>query len=740
MGNQSHPSLPADQVTPGDPRYQYGLSRPDPSVGITCEYDVSIPVRDGVVLKADVYRPDAPGKYPVIMGLAPFPRQDNAMFGVDDQGGTGTRLQLFEQPNPEFWIPRGYVYVTVSPRGFHGSGGAAAVMDAQEAQDFHDAIEWAAVQSWSDGSIGLLGISYYAFSQYKTAALRPPHLKAIIPWEGLADSYRDIAYRGGIPSLFGLSFGVLVDVQMQQKSERDGYLRMVRKHPLRDQLWADRSSPPDLESIEVPMLSVGNLNDIDLHLRGNVEAFQAASSPHKRLRLYSGTHWGSAYQPWALRVMLRFFDHWLKGRDTGLEKEPAVDVELRTGPGSFTHVYGDAWPLPQTRWTRLHLNAGTRTLHSGEATQEQAVKLGWGRTGGISRQVSFRTAPLPEDVAIAGPLSCRLWVSSTTRDTDITVEVRDLDERGESTMFAYYLHGAKDQPVTRGWLRASHRALDPERTLPHRPYHPHTVNEWLTPGKPVPLDIEIWPTSMLFKAGHRIELTVHAGRHLRSGETVLTPRRLPVPVRVPAYQTFTRYNGRTTVHTGGVHACWLDLPVIPAPTTPARQISVTAKGFVPAIGSGRLGDRFDWVNDSVGYHTSTEQSGLGLWDSQVLRGSGSHNPETWGTVLPWAGRFAYRDEIEGHTGSIEVPPQITSSEPGVAGVRIATAPAPAGTEFQVETRLGDRPWHRVDSALVAPEFKLPVEEQGQLSVRARLVRPDSDLATGWSPTATADVR
>ncbi|MFE0678559.1 CocE/NonD family hydrolase [Streptomyces sp. NPDC058867] len=727
-------SLPASEVSPGDERYTYGLSRPDPAIGITCEYDVKLPARDGVLLECDVFRPDKEGQYPVIVALAPYTRAGDGMpmIGVEDRGGVGTRLELFEQPNPEFWIPRGYVYVTVNPRGFHGSEGKHQAMLQSQHEDFYDAVEWAAEQPWSTGKVGIAGISYYALSQYGAASLRPPHLCAAIPWEGLTDPYRDILYRGGIRCGFGTMFMFMMDSLKNEALWRNSYLRKVFRHRLLDDTWLERGSGLDLSTIEVPLLSVGNLSDVDLHLRGNVEAFMAASSPHKKLRLYAGTHWGSAYQPWATREMLRFFDHWLKGADTGLEREPAVDIDLRTGPDTFTHVHGDSWPLPQTEWLRLHIDTGRRTLDRGEVAEEHTAQAEWGQRGGRSRRVTFGTEPLKQDLSIAGPVTCRIWVSSTTRDADITVELHDIDADGQETLFPYYYHGSDDEPVSRGWLRASHRALDPERSLPYRPFHTHAQNDWLTPGVPVPLDIEIWPTSMVFKAGHRIEITVHAGPHKRRGERGKLGGRNADQKRSGVYRIASRGSGRTTLHTGGRFASWIDLPTLPAQTRSAQVVTVQDGTFQPKVSTGRIGDTFEFVNTGVDYHTSTETSGLGLWDSQLIRGSKSHNPETWPLVVPWSGTYTYRDETTGGVGSIALPPQLAPAADGTLHVTLGTRPTPPETRFEAEVRHASGPWQKVDPAVVASQFILPVTEPGVVEVRARLVGPRGN-ATGWSP-------
>ncbi|MEU6559322.1 CocE/NonD family hydrolase [Nocardia nova] len=738
----------------GDGRYDYGLSQPETGATMTCEFDIDIPVRDGVTLKGDLYRPQS-GAVPVIANFAPYPRRGPINLGLDDTGGVGVEYQWFEQPNPEYWIPRGYAYLTVSGRGFSGSAGQPAAFNTQEGEDFYDCIEWAAEQSWCDGNVGLLGISYYAFSQYRVAALKPPHLRAIVPWEGLNDPYREAAYRGGIPGFFGRTMAFMIDNMKTAKFRGFSHKHLVGDHSLIDDDLDDVQTV-GLENITVPMLSVGNLNDPDLHLRGNVEAFLASPGPHKKMLLYSGTHWGSAYQPWAHRTVLRFFDHWLKGRDTGIYDEPAIDVELRTGPGSFRHVYGDQWPLPQTQWTRLHLDAADCSLSETPADVAAAVKADWKFDEGVSRRVSFTTPPLPVDVAIAGHVAAHLWVSSSTDDADLIVELRDLDEAGNETRFAFIHHDARDEPITRGWLRASHRELDPDKTLPYRPYHSHRRRAPLVPGEPVELDVEIWPTSMVFKAGHRIQLTIHTGLYLRRGEAKTHKTRFGGRVQlVNSYQDLSTNRSVTTFHTGPNHPAWLQLPVIPASPNLEHQVAIVDGGYAPEWpGTARspqfspagitaaLGDTVSWSNVSAGYHTSTE-SVLSLWDSQLIRGTRSRNPATWGTTMAWAGTFEYRDEIDGAGGVVSVPPGL-HLDPATRDVVVTLALAPLAckatgrVQFRVRPsggEIADDTWEAIETSEL--ECVITTAGGGTLDVRVQWTNGDS--LTPWSPVATIDL-
>lgn len=753
--------FPSSRSAPSHPfvddgRYDYGLSQPEYS--ILLEKDVRIPMRDGTELRGDVFRPDATGRFPVIMAEAPYPRYIKVQPGVDDTGGVGTRYQQFEQANPEYWVPRGYAYVTINTRGYGGSNRPSAFLDYQEAVDYYDAIEWAASQPWSNGKVGLFGISYYAMSQYFAAALRPPHLAAIVPWEGLLEPYRDIAYRGGILSRFVVMFALMMQVTADRPVRSKNFTRLLLTHPYLDDLWTYGTGlidgrtdtpriPDDVRLIEVPMVSVGNLNDPDLHLRGNVNAFVGASSREKKLLLYSGTHWGSAYQPWANRTVLRFFDHYLKGRLTDLEREPTVDIQVRTGSDTFTHVYGNQWPLEQTRWTRYFLDARREELVPENPEEEASALAVWRKEPdvGSSKQVTFRSPPLEEDVTVAGPITAHLWVSTEGRDVDLTVELRDYDPQGRETRFAYVIPGSPDEPVTRGWLRVSRRALDPERSRPYQPWHLHSRSDWLTPGVPVEVDVEIWPTGMVFKAGHRIALTIHCGKYKRKGEAYFRARPLPflpaITLRNSLYQAYSPPAGETRIHTGGEFASWLELPVIPPDPAPAHRVTIRDDRFEPVDVRGEMGDRFEWTNAGSDYHSVTEASGLGLWDSQLVRGGRSHNPETWWLKLPWAGTFVYRDMVSGFEGAIAVPPRVPARvAPGERiPVLLGIEQPPEKIGFDVQFREGGGEWRMVKEGLTGKETELDPFKAGTYAVRCRLRSLEEDVHTDWSPAVTFEL-
>ncbi|MFF2060916.1 CocE/NonD family hydrolase [Streptomyces sp. NPDC058200] len=568
--------------------------------GMRIEWDVPIEMDDGTVLRADVFRP-VTGPAPVIMTYGPYAKglpfsrgypsawEAMARDHPDTVAGTSNRYQNWEVVDPEKWVPHGYACVRVDSRGTGRSPGRVDPFSPRETRDFHDCIEWAGTRDWSNGRVGLNGISYYAMNQWQVASLRPPHLYAICPWEGAADFYRDGSHQGGIRSTFwdnwydmqvktvqyGIgeaggrnpSTGQLICgddllTPAELAANRTDLGADIAAHTFDDRYHRDRSAHWD--AIDVPVLSCGNWGGQGLHLRGNVEGYLRAASPHKWLEMHGHAHWPLFYTDYGVALQRRFFDRYLKDEPNGWEDRPPVQLQIRHVDATFTPRGESAWPLPATRWTRLHLHPG-RTL----AAPEPAT-AGTAQFAALGDGLEFTTGPLPEETEITGPLAAKLFISSTTTDADLFLVVRVYAPDGEEVVF----QGALDPhtPVAQGWLRASHRRLDPDLSTPYRPYHPHDGAEPLQPGTVYELDIEILPTCLVIPAGYRIALQVrgrdyvHPGpvarlSNLKNDLTGCGPFLHNDDLDRPA----GTYDGHTTVHTGAPHASYLLLPVIPAP-------------------------------------------------------------------------------------------------------------------------------------------------------------------------------
>ena len=573
--------------------------RIDTADGMVVEWDVGIRMDDGLVLRADLFRPAAPGRYPVILSYGPYAKGLPFQVGYPDQwrrlidghpevlrGSTG-RYQNWEVVDPEKWVPDGYVCVRVDSRGAGRSPGFLDPFSPRETRDFFLCIEWAADQEWSSGKVGLLGISYYAINQWHVASLHPPHLAAICPWEGAADWYRDMARHGGMVCVFWgnwmekqvitVQHGVgdrgpvnpttgqpvagpetLSDADLV--ANRVNLRRAILSHPLDDAYYRGRS--PDWSRVTVPLLSAANWGGQGLHPRGNFEGFLRAASREKWLEVHGAEHWTEFYTDYGLGLQKRFFDHYLKGVDNGWERQPPVLLQVRHA-GRFVARPEDAWPIPRTRWTRVYLDAGSRALSPQPAPQAGTVEY-----DALGDGITFSTPPLPQETEITGPAVAKLFVSSSTSDADLFVVLRVFDPVGREVDF----QGALDPhtPIGQGWLRASHRRLDGALSTEWRPYHSHDRFEPLRPGQVYALDVEIWPTSIVVPAGYRIAVTLLGKDFERPGaglqmKTFVNQMRGSGPFlhTDPEDRPDAILGGRTTIHTGGAHASYVLLPVIP---------------------------------------------------------------------------------------------------------------------------------------------------------------------------------
>lgn len=541
-----------------------GLSQPQDDE-LVVEKDVAIEVRDGSRLFADVFRPDRAETVPAIMTIGPY-QKDKVWLPPDDLEEEPNPYLNWETANPLWWCPRGYALVRVDARGSGTSPGASEPSSYQEALDAYDCIEWIARQPWCSGNVGTLGISYHAAFQWRVAGLQPPSLKAIIPWEGRADQYRDQAYHGGIFASGFLSAWHTRHTahHLLGRARRDNpdafhndMLWTYMRNDLDSQWW--RLNSARWELIEVPMYAVGNWGGFSMHLRGSTEAYLCAASPHKKLRIHSGTHIHPFYSEEGRLDQLRFLDHWLKGIDTGIMDEPPVKLQIRTGGGRtpYEFRFEDDWPIPRTDWRRLYLRvdadadgAGVLTFDGPGPDGQVSYAAGpVSKPGPRPPGVSFQTDPLPADTEITGPIVLNLWISSTSEDADIFATIRNIDPAGEDVCEVGQ-QGGSVPCVTKGWLRASHRKLDPARSLPYRPYHAHDERWWLTPDEPVECQVEIWPTSMVFRAGHRLRLDIGPVDGIGSG---------------PYTHVHADYHdgARNTIYAGQGTPSYLLLPVIP---------------------------------------------------------------------------------------------------------------------------------------------------------------------------------
>ncbi|KAH8891374.1 X-Pro dipeptidyl-peptidase C-terminal non-catalytic domain-containing protein [Thozetella sp. PMI_491] len=580
--------------------------------------NVSIPLKASKLpVRANVYLPlsdDPTAKFPVLVTYGPYGKDipyktfyAKSFSEVNPEHRS--EYSAWETPDPVYWTREGYAIVRVDERGLGQSPGLLDTMSRGTSECFFDVVEWAAEQSWSSGKVGLLGISYYAGSQWRVAARRPKGLAAIIPWEGMSDYYRDRCRHGGIFSnkFIGFWWNRQVLVNQYGRAGRskltfppdgpgargqedtiegdlpDDVLVANRKDQTKDN-EANRFRDDDyyssteyrLEDIEVPLLSVANWGGILLHLRGNVEGYTHAGSKNKWIRFITGRHDLPFYYHEEVEVQKSFLNAFLKGQDTvGWTvpgKVPPVNLTLRKGNIGFNDAEKEkgypkreesAWPIPRTQYTKFYLTPDlglTRDLPAaGEAKQVSYKALG---SMEAEEKVSFTTAPFEEETEITGHIVAHLNVSVTPENTggetdiDLFVTLRHIDPSGKEV---FYTGTAGDPvPLVKGWLRVSNRKVHDESPK-HRPWFPY--REYLSTdvlpvkaGEVYSVDVEVWPTNVIVDKGGKLVFEVSSGDTQGSG---IFQHNSPVD-RAPS-----KFAGLNHVHFGGGYENYVTLPVIP---------------------------------------------------------------------------------------------------------------------------------------------------------------------------------
>ena len=535
------------------PRCDYG--RAAEFTGFIEEKDVSVPMRDGVNLSIDVYRPDTNEKLPVLLAFAIYNKDLQGPAVSDALPPQPAWSTLWTGPleagDSRFFASRGYVHVIGSPRGVGKSGSGG-----DRWWDSYDLIEWIAEQPWCDGNVGMVGISGFGAEQLHVAKQRPPHLKAIFPLDsrgayGPFGGFRD-EYPGGVIHLFRFLIGIYSAFHQNRGApgelppEKEELWRKAMENPdyrMYPHLYnvvaqKGQHMPPFFELLINPYdseaaveKSEAEFANIDVpthtgsgwyaytyktHLNGCQTWFERINAP-KKLTLGGPAHLERPFRSYH-REMLRWYDHWLKGLDTGIMDEPPVKVWVM---GANKWLTATDWPLPEIRWTRFYLNSWER-LTDREFTAgsvddaippDTFVQMPPTHTNQVQR-LQYLTDPLSEDMLIVGPSALHLFAEIDQDDTNWIVALNDV---GPDVSVMSAREGERERPadtpgreLTRGWLKASHRALDDARSRPGRPWHPLTreAQAPVTPGEIEEYAIGITSTANLFRKGHRLAVDI----------------------------------------------------------------------------------------------------------------------------------------------------------------------------------------------------------------------------------------
>ena len=570
--------------------------------GMQIDWDVAIPMKDGVVLRADIFRPIGSKKVPVIMSYGPYAKGLDFRQGYKSQWarvveavpeileGSSNKYQNWELVDPERWVPEGYACVRVDSRGAGRSPGLLDCWSPLETQDFHECIEWAGTQDWCNGKVGINGISYYAMNQWTVAATQPPHLAALCIWEGSSDYYRELCRHGGILCDFLNSWYNRQVLTVQNGVGDNGArsavtgvtiagpetltIEQLKKNRVAIDLEAEnrhlvddyyKSRTPDFSKITVPLLSAGNWGGMGLHTRGNFEGYLRAGSKDKWLEVHGDTHFTHFYSAYGVELQKKFFAQFLKGENSGWDQQPKVSLNIRHPHETFKLRAEKEWPLARTQWTKFYLQPESLALDTQEPNSSAAQKLTYETT---DNGLTFMTQAQDHDVEVTGPVAAKLFLASDTTDADVTLALRLYDPAGKEISFI----GSNDPrvPVGLGWLRASHRKLDPKETKPYRPWHSHDELLPLTPGVPVELDVEILPTSIVIPKGYRLGLNVRGSDYEFDG-TDAGVAHAPYPMKGVGPFTHTNpndrppeiFSGKNTLHFSDEMKPYLLLPIIP---------------------------------------------------------------------------------------------------------------------------------------------------------------------------------
>ena len=535
---------------------------------ILFERDVAVTLRDGTVIYTDVFRPVGGANLPAIIAWSPYGKEggltllDDFPFRAGVARNAVSELQKWEGPDPAYWCHHGYAVVNPDARGAFSSNGDIRFWGTQEGRDGCDVIEWVAAQEWSNGKVGLSGNSWLAIAQWFIAAERPPHLAAIAPWEGWSEAYREDVGRGGVPD-FG--FCEHVTSKMRGKNRVEDVPAMIRKYPVMNSYWENKAAR--LEKIDVPAYVVSSWTNM-VHTHGTFESFRRISSKNKWLRVHNTQEWSDYYTPEYVEDLRCFFDRYLKGIENGWEKTSRVRLSV-LDPGGVDEINRpeNEFPLARTEYKRLYLDGRSGTLSPNPVTEESLVRYAADDGKG---QAVF-TIGFDEETELTGYMNLRLWVEANgSNDMDLFVKVQKLGTRGNLLSSAVItplnpvvrsvvklLWSFKVKKLARlfftgapGRLRVSHRQLDPERSTPSEPYLMHRVEELLSPGQVVPVDVSIWPLSMRWHAGEQLRLII-AGYNL-------------MPVLLPGVKPPNlRNKGEHIIHTGGKYDSHLLVPKIP---------------------------------------------------------------------------------------------------------------------------------------------------------------------------------
>lgn len=517
--------------------------------GILCEQDVPVKMRDGVTIYADIYRPrDEAQKYPVIISWSWFGKRPGEgmsewqIMGVPPH--TVSKLAKFESPDPMYWCYQGYAVANVDVRGAGHSEGNVHMFTHQDREDGYDFVEWIAGQHWCNGNVGMSGNSGVAIHQWGIAAMQPPHLKCIAPWESSTDLYRESFYEGGVPAL---SFNKFISAQVTGTGGVDSQVDMAQKYPLMNGYWEDKR--PDFSKVDIPVYQTAGFSHF--HLRGSFQAFRKCKSKRKWLRAHRDFEWPDTYEPQNLEDLKRFYDRYLKDIHNGWEMTPKVRIDIMDAYDCDYQVRRaeKEFPLKRTNYVKYYLDASDEknlTMQETPVSTEACVAYD-GNTGQVEFDMTFQ-----EDTELTGYMYLHLYVAAEAyNDMDMFFNIQKADADGN---FVPWYTLDEEHPGAWGKCRISHREISQKESYLVKgtmvqPVMAHKREQKVQPGEIVPVDVEIVPSARIWHKGEKLRIQI-AGRYIREGW-----------FEPLAWDTDN--HGRQIIYTGGQYESFIQVPVIP---------------------------------------------------------------------------------------------------------------------------------------------------------------------------------
>ncbi|KAH7134862.1 Alpha/Beta hydrolase protein [Dendryphion nanum] len=538
------------------------------------EKDFAVPMRDGIKLRADIFRPTGSEKVPAIIHWSPYGKDNNGVHGLHLEPGRfgvpydrTSSYEKFEGLDPAEWVAKGYAIVNFDLRGTWDSEGIIPWMGEQDGKDGYDAIEFVAQLPWCSGKVAMAGNSWLAMVQWHIAAQRPPHLTAFAPWEGASDFYRDTLARGGIGYPYDLMWGMLQDT-MVGRGKAEAVIKMLKKYPLYNEYWEDKRAK--LENIITPAYVLASYST-SLHTTGSIAGFNEIDTNEKWLRVHPRQEWGDLYSEYAMNDLQKFFDHYLLGVSNDWQKTPRVRFSVLpfndTAP--MENIVTTRYPIPETKQTKFYLTGKNKLSTSPTSEKGSESYLSDIIPQGVDNDPEELSYSIKFDKPtwLVGYSKAVLYLSADEADDlDVFVQLRKLDKSGNKTLQLNVpldklippKNHASEVPDScflkyygpNGSLRASHAVTkQPSTKNDSWPVYKNDRQEKIKPGTIVRLEVPIWPGGMSFDAGESLAIKV-SGHYMSAME-----------IAVLNGKTITENKGRHNLHYGGENESYIEVPL-----------------------------------------------------------------------------------------------------------------------------------------------------------------------------------